>query len=294
MRPILDVLKILRPLPVSGILDFMVLKIFPVCLLPKQLIDRWSSAVNHRKMVYREFQQSFFLNVLSTMQAILSTMQAVLFFAALALGAAAQQDLTVNTPTVDGVPGIGLCQPLLLSWSGGTPPYIAVSLAFVSAAFGAGADSSRCAFIHSLRFVTLNTFLFQRRYPCLLAQLTSEFDGQTGTSVTWLAVNATVGTKLLLTIKDNTGLTKNSGSFPVTVVANGTKSCLVSHTDDSNPGESSTVVPGPTGTLSVSTGPIASSTSSANTGSPTVQPGGQSNLRRASRREHCRGFDTRA
>ncbi|KAF7330585.1 hypothetical protein MVEN_02498800 [Mycena venus] len=129
----------------------------------------------------------------------LSTMQSVLLLAALVLGAAAH-DLTINTPTIGGVAGAAECQPLLLGWSGGTPPYIIVSLAFISVAFRAGTDSSRR---------TVDT------QPPGAAHV-AEFDGQTGTSVTWTNVNATVGTQLLLTIKDNTGLSKTSAVFPVT------------------------------------------------------------------------------
>jgi hypothetical protein len=118
--------------------------------------------------------QSFLLTFPTT------TMQSVLFLAALALGAAAQ-DLTINTPTVGGVAGAAECQPLLLGWSGGTPPYI----------------------------VTVDT------QPAGATHVV-EFDNQSSTSVTWPNVNATVGTQLLLTIKDTTGLSKNSAPFPVT------------------------------------------------------------------------------
>ncbi|KAJ7903519.1 hypothetical protein B0H14DRAFT_945020 [Mycena olivaceomarginata] len=87
-------------------------------------------------------------------------MKSALLLAAIALGVSAQ-DLTINTPTQGTVTGAAECQPLLISWSGGTPPYII-----------------------------------------------------TGTSLTW-TVNATVGTQLILNIKDNTGLGKTSAAFPV-------------------------------------------------------------------------------
>ncbi|KAF7336636.1 hypothetical protein MVEN_02098100 [Mycena venus] len=151
----------------------------------------------------------------------------------------------------------------------------------------------------------------------------AEFDRQTGTSVVWTNVNATVGTELLLTIEDSTGLSKNSAVFPVTTGSG--DGCLTS-TGGSNPGKSSTTSALPstapasinpssppksfttasqfqssvfggtstssgssTGTSSSSEGASipptrsfqslspTSSASSANTNSPAVQPGGQSN-----------------
>ncbi|KAJ7121821.1 hypothetical protein C8R43DRAFT_72255 [Mycena crocata] len=45
---------------------------------------------------------------------------------AVAAGASAQQ-LTINTPT----PGAAQCQPFLISWTGGTPPYFVVSFSLI-------------------------------------------------------------------------------------------------------------------------------------------------------------------
>jgi hypothetical protein len=105
-------------------------------------------------------------------------MKSALLLAAIALGVSAQ-DLTINTPTQGTVTGAAECQPLLISWSGGTPPYI-VSV-----------DTSPAGAAH-----------------------VADFGTQTGTSLTW-TVNATVGTQLILNIKDNTGLGKTSAAFPV-------------------------------------------------------------------------------
>ncbi|KAF8206381.1 hypothetical protein K438DRAFT_1817100 [Mycena galopus ATCC 62051] len=43
-----------------------------------------------------------------------------------------------------------------------------------------------------------------------------QFDGQTGTQVTWRAVNVTENTQLLLSVKDSAGAIATSAPFPVT------------------------------------------------------------------------------
>ncbi|KAF8206419.1 hypothetical protein K438DRAFT_2014135 [Mycena galopus ATCC 62051] len=140
--------------------------------------------------------------------------------AALAIGAAAQA-LTINTPTIGGTtPGTAECQPLLITWSGGTGPYI----------------------------IVVNTS------PAGTTPVI-EFDGQSGTQVSWTAVNVTENTQLLLTIKDSTGATASSAPFPVTA---GSDSCL--GTGNSAPPTSGTSTPStgssapPTGTSTPSTG----------------------------------------
>ncbi|KAJ7126981.1 hypothetical protein C8R44DRAFT_874076 [Mycena epipterygia] len=108
-------------------------------------------------------------------------MQFILLAFVLALGVAAQP--TINTPTVGSAPGASECQPLLITWSGGTPPY----------------------------FVPI--FISVQNNPPGATPIAA-FDSQSGTSVTW-TVNATVGTQLILTIKDNTGAPASSAPFPV-------------------------------------------------------------------------------
>ncbi|KAJ6513239.1 hypothetical protein C8R45DRAFT_962943, partial [Mycena sanguinolenta] len=104
-----------------------------------------------------------------------------LLLATLAAGAAAQ--LTINTPTEGGTTaGAAECQPLLLTFSGGTPPYIITI------------DTSPQGTIH-----------------------VAEFDNVLGTAVAWPAVNASLGTQLLLSIRDSTGAAATSAVFPVTV-----------------------------------------------------------------------------
>ncbi|KAJ7274385.1 hypothetical protein B0H12DRAFT_395700 [Mycena haematopus] len=102
-----------------------------------------------------------------------------LLLPALAIGAAAQ-GLSIATPTEGGTtPGAAECQPLLLTWTGG-PRTLSV-------------DTDPIGTTHI-----------------------AEFDAQTGTSVSWTAVNASVGTQLLLSIKDSTGAPATSAPFPVT------------------------------------------------------------------------------
>ncbi|KAJ7364054.1 hypothetical protein DFH08DRAFT_798476 [Mycena albidolilacea] len=63
----------------------------------------------------------------------------------------------------------------------------------------------------------------------------AEFGGQTSRFLTWGRVNATVGTQLLLWIKDSTGATRSSAPFPV--ISGGGDSCIIK-SDGSKPGNS--------------------------------------------------------
>ncbi|KAF8206410.1 hypothetical protein K438DRAFT_1963460 [Mycena galopus ATCC 62051] len=120
-------------------------------------------------------------------------MKVVLLAPALAIGAAAQV-LTINTPTIGGTtPGTAECQPLLITWSGGTGPFIIADGPVNTSPAGTT--------------------------PVI------KFGGQTGTQVSWAAVNVTENTQLILSIKDATGAAASSALFPVTV---GSDSCLLS------------------------------------------------------------------
>ncbi|KAJ7054245.1 hypothetical protein C8F01DRAFT_1259989 [Mycena amicta] len=121
--------------------------------------------------------------------------------AAFAAGAVAQ--LTINTPPQSQAQQ---CEPLQISWSGGTPPY------FV---FLCSVENSP---------ITATPFV--------------NFGQQTGTSLTWEAVNATIGTQLILQIKDNTGDSRTSATF--SVIGGVGDSCLGSSGSSSSGTQTST------------------------------------------------------
>lgn len=89
------------------------------------------------------------------------------------------QSFTVATPS-----SLITCQPIQLSWSGGTPPY------FPRVTQGGGTTD------------TLKTF-----------------DQQSGTTLTW-NVDIASGTSVTITVSDSTGITQ--GSAPVTINQGGT------------------------------------------------------------------------
>ncbi|KAJ7931528.1 hypothetical protein B0H13DRAFT_2308674 [Mycena leptocephala] len=152
-------------------------------------------------------------------------LKSVLVTTALAIGAAAQA-LTINTP----VPGAAECQPFLITWANGVPPY------FVT-----------CVHV-------------QNNPPSGTPVV--DFGQQTGTQLTWL-VNQTLGTSLIFQIKDNTGLTASSAPFTITA---GSDSCIGAGGGGGTPG-SSTSGTTPTGPAS-SPGATGASTP-ANTGPTT-------------------------
>ncbi|KAJ6513248.1 hypothetical protein C8R45DRAFT_962978 [Mycena sanguinolenta] len=149
-------------------------------------------------------------------------MSSFLLLATLAAGAAAQ--LTINTPTEGGTTaGAAECQPLLLTFSGGTPPYI----------------------------ITIDTS------PQGASHI-AEFDNVSGTQLSWPAVNASLGTQLLLSIKDSTGAPATSGVFPVTT---GSDSCLTGG------GSTGSTTGGSTGSSTGATTGASTTGGSSNTGS---------------------------
>ncbi|KAH9481374.1 hypothetical protein JR316_0005899 [Psilocybe cubensis] len=138
----------------------------------------------------------------------------------------------VNTP----VPNPPVCQPLLITWSGGTPPYFLRSVGFPS-----------------LVVPLLNILPGgQPSAPALL-----DFGQVDGTSLTW-RVNFTVGTSLGLVLRDNTGLV--SQSAPFSVAAGSDLSCL------SGSGSSST------GSSSTGSGPGSSSSSGSSSTAAVTSP----------------------
>ncbi|KAJ7263021.1 hypothetical protein C8J57DRAFT_1513249 [Mycena rebaudengoi] len=132
-------------------------------------------------------------------------MKLAVFAAALVSGAAAQ--LMINTPTIGASPGAAECQPLLISWSGGNSPFFVVSPAIHR--------STDPWFSHRF-FQTV-----QHSPPTGIP--VANFGQQDGFVVTWPAVNQTLGTNLILQVRDQTGLTASSAPFPVTA---GSDNCL--------------------------------------------------------------------
>ncbi|KAK7062312.1 hypothetical protein R3P38DRAFT_2834649 [Favolaschia claudopus] len=147
----------------------------------------------------------------------------------------AQDPLTIFTPPTPPV----ICQPTLLTWRGGSPPYI-VSVF----------NSDEASTIVS-------------------------FPDLTNTSITWHVTTA-AGTNVLLTIKDTTGLTQNSSPL---VVGAGSTSCLTSasrpagsSTSGSKPAGSSTS----SGTKTTTVTSTSTTTTAVNSASLTAPPSSQS------------------
>ncbi|KAF7324543.1 hypothetical protein MKEN_00495500 [Mycena kentingensis (nom. inval.)] len=86
------------------------------------------------------------------------------------------------------------------------------------------------------------------------------FGQQTGNMLTWQQVNATIGTSLILGIKDNTGLKQNSGAF--TIIDGVGDGCLNGASD---PGSSGSAPPPPP----ASSDSAGSGSSLPSTGTPT-------------------------
>ncbi|KAH9037800.1 hypothetical protein EDB85DRAFT_1934520 [Lactarius pseudohatsudake] len=159
--------------------------------------------------------------------ALVSIASATLFVAGVTA-----QSLTVNTPL-----NVVVCQPLQISWSGGTGPY------FLSIHPGAAPDD-----------------------PAL-----ADFGTQQGTSFTWTAVNFAVGTSLDITLRDSAGLISQSAPF---TVQTGTDTACLNASSASSSGASTSGTPASTSTATGSTPSVSTPTSSATTPttSPTTKP----------------------
>ncbi|KAE8537862.1 hypothetical protein D1P53_005923 [Cryptococcus gattii VGV] len=116
----------------------------------------------------------------------------------LAAVAGALADLTVSTPA-----SLIQCQPVLLSWSGGTAPYY---LAIIP-----GGEASAAAL--------------------------KDFGEQSGTSLTW-TVDTSSGTSVSVKVTDSTGTINYSS--PVTIQAGSSDSCVSTSTAATGSTESST------------------------------------------------------
>lgn len=155
------------------------------------------------------------------------------FFASLAAAAvfasSALAQLTINTPTNPVV-----CQPLLISWSGGTAPYY-------------------------LSILPGN----QPTAPAL-----QTFPTQTGTSLTWI-VNIAVGTSVGFHIVDSTGASQDSAPFSILT---GSDTSCVGKNPTSSGGSSSTGSGTGTGPATSST-VVATTTTAATHAATTTAPG---------------------
>ncbi|CAK5284662.1 unnamed protein product [Mycena citricolor] len=96
---------------------------------------------------------------------------------------------TINTPVAGGKPGAAQCEPLLIQWTGGAPPY----------------------FMSVENTDTASTVV--------------SFNNVNALQETWM-VNVPTGTNLLLTVKDSSGTTGSSAPFQV--VPGAGDSCLTS------------------------------------------------------------------
>ncbi|KAH9068403.1 hypothetical protein EDB83DRAFT_2518752 [Lactarius deliciosus] len=156
--------------------------------------------------------------------ALVSIASATLFIAGVSA-----QSLTINTPL-----NVVVCQPLLISWAGGTGPFFLRWVIFVHP--GATPDG-----------------------PAL-----QDFGTQQGNSFTWTAVNFPSGTSLDLTLRDSAGIT--SQSAPFTVQTGTDTACLnASSSSSSSSGGSTSSTPVSTATATGSTPSVTTPTSSATT-----------------------------
>jgi len=168
-----------------------------------------------------------------------------LVVAVLAAGVNSQNQLTINTPQ-----NVVECEPILLTWLGGTPPY------FLSILPGGQPG----------------------------AAAVEDFGQQNGTSLTWNA-NVAAGTSLGLTLRDSTGATAESAAF--TVLAGSSSACVTQPPSTSagaavpttaTPGGTSSTAPAGTTTAPAGTTTTKSSTTTTGTGttgssSPTSKSG---------------------
>ncbi|KAI9461629.1 hypothetical protein BJY52DRAFT_1222275 [Lactarius psammicola] len=181
--------------------------------------------------------------------ALLSIVSATLFVAGVSA-----QSLTVNTPL-----NVVVCQPLLITWTGGTAPY------FLSVHPGDTPDG-----------------------PALV-----DFGTQQGNSFTWTAVNFAVGTNLDITLRDSAGITSQSAPFRVQTGSDtGCLSGSSSSGGSTSPtGVSTTTATGPTPSTSTPTTPATTPTA---TTSATTRPSGSSTSSSSSSRPASSSTSTNA
>jgi hypothetical protein len=157
------------------------------------------------------------------MKSIFASLAAAAVFATSALA-----QLTINTPSNPVV-----CQPLLITWSGGTPPY------YLS--------------------------ILPGNQPT--AQALENFPTQTGTSLTW-TVNIAVGTSIGFHIVDSTGASQDSAPFSILTGAD--TSCVGKNPSSSGGASSTESGTGAATTSAVVTTTSAPATHAATTTAPGV------------------------
>ncbi|KAF8273221.1 hypothetical protein EI94DRAFT_1795303 [Lactarius quietus] len=177
-----------------------------------------------------------------------------------------QSTLTINTPAVATE-----CEPLLITWSGGTGPYFLVRIAL---------SAFHHFYIHAHTFFSLITdVLHPGASPSAAALIT--FGTVNGTSFTWSAVNEQANTSLDLAVSDSTGATSQSAPFTVqagtstsclNTTATGTGASAVSTPNTGTTTTSSGSSPAPSGTTPTTTKPSSSSTSSTTSTSNAATP----------------------
>ncbi|KAJ3734305.1 hypothetical protein DFJ43DRAFT_1064593 [Lentinula guzmanii] len=151
-------------------------------------------------------------------------MKAVLFASAVALiSGAYAQDFSINTPG-----SLTECQPVLLQWTGGTPPY------FLSV-YNSGSPSTNAE--------TLTT--------------------TNSTSFTW-TVNIASGQSIGFNLVDNTGAEKQSGAVPIQA---GSSTSCVGQSVSGSAGATATAASSGSGSSASTTGSGSSSTAPASSGS---------------------------
>ncbi|KII85009.1 hypothetical protein PLICRDRAFT_178774 [Plicaturopsis crispa FD-325 SS-3] len=170
------------------------------------------------------------------MKSVFVSLASVSLFAAGVLG----QSLQINTPA-----SAVECQPTLLSWSGGTPPYF---LRYASAVM--------CHLQPTYIFIPFSVLPGNSPSSPALQDLGT----QTGTSFTW-STNITADTSVGLTLKDSTGAIAQSAAFTIQA---GSSSCIGGSSSSTAAGSSgSTSATTSAGTTSSSSSSAAATTSSA-------------------------------
>ncbi|KAJ3936316.1 MAG: hypothetical protein NXY57DRAFT_957403 [Lentinula lateritia] len=181
-------------------------------------------------------------------------MKAVLFASAVALiSGAYAQDFTINTPG-----SLTECEPVLLQWTGGTPPYFLLDVSFLH---------YRGIFSNlSMRIVDLEHLpsVYNSGSPSTNAETLTTTNS---TSFTW-TVNIASGQSIGFNIVDNTGAEKQSAA--VAIQAGSSTSCVGQSVSGSAGATTSAATTG-SGSAST-TGSGSSSTTAKSTGSSSGSP----------------------
>jgi len=146
------------------------------------------------------------------MKSVFTSLAAVALFVS---GALAQ--FTINTPT-----NVVVCQPILLTWSGGTPPYFLSVLP--------GSQPNAAALV--------------------------DLGQQSGTSFTW-TVNIAAGTSIGLNLRDSSGLVAQSAPFTIN---SGTDSSCVGKTPSTSAGSATTAAGASSGAPASASAPATGTT----------------------------------